>query len=140
MPENYKSYILIGIAFLVGVFFTIFIIKPSLTNREVSQSSPQAPNTPSVQLTDTNFMEVTPVEKLGVDTSDPQALARLGDQYFESNYFNQAIELYKKTLEINPNDIAGISENLAESWICSHVSRQERGSYFNIAKNSGNGP
>jgi tetratricopeptide (TPR) repeat protein len=110
MPENYKSYILIGIAFLVGVFFTIFIIKPSLTNREVSQSSPQAPNTPSVQLTDTNFMEVTPVEKLGVDTSDPQALARLGDQYFESNYFNQAIELYKKTLEINPNDIDTVND------------------------------
>jgi tetratricopeptide (TPR) repeat protein len=110
MPENYKNYILIGIAFLVGVFFSIFIIKPSLENREATQSSGQPSNTPPVQLADTNFMEVTPVEKLGVDISDPQALARLGDQYFESNNFNQAIELYKKTLEIDPNDIDTIND------------------------------
>jgi tetratricopeptide (TPR) repeat protein len=42
---------------------------------------------------------------MGVDTKNPQALALLGDQYFESSRFNQAIEIYKKVLELDPRDI-----------------------------------
>jgi Flp pilus assembly protein TadD len=50
-------------------------------------------------------MKVLPVEELGVDTSDPQSLAHLGDQYFESSNYKQAIEIYKKVLEDNPSDV-----------------------------------
>ena len=110
MPERYKNLILIGIAFLVGIFFTITVINPSLKNREVVESSLPDPVPPPHQFTDSNLMQVLPVEDLGVDTSDPQYLASLGDQYFESSNFKQAIEIYKKVLEINPNDIDTLND------------------------------
>jgi tetratricopeptide (TPR) repeat protein len=104
MLDNYKNLILIGIAFLVGIFFTLIVINPSFQNREVAERSLPNPVPPPPQFTDSNLMKVLPVEELGVDTYDPQSLASLGDQYFESSNYKQAIELYKKALEINPND------------------------------------
>lgn len=103
MPESYKNLILICIAFLAGILFAIIVINPSFKNSEVAESNLQDP-LPPPQFTDLNLMQVLPVEDLGVDLSDPQSLASLGDQYFESSNFKQAIEIYKKVLEINPND------------------------------------
>jgi Flp pilus assembly protein TadD len=88
----------------VGIFFTIIVINPSFKNREVAESGLQDPVPPPPQFTDLNLMQVLPVEDLGVDTSDPQSLALLGDEYFEGSNYKQAIEIYKKVLEINPND------------------------------------
>ena len=105
MPDRYKIWILIGIAFLVGIFFTIIVINPSFKNREITESSLQDPVPPPPQFTDSNLMQVLPVEDLVVDTSDPQSLARLGDEYFENSNYRQAIEIYKKVLELTPNDI-----------------------------------
>jgi tetratricopeptide (TPR) repeat protein len=110
MPDRYKIWILIGIAFLVGVFFAIFVIIPSFQNREVAENGLQAPVTPPPQFSDSTPMKVLPVEELGVDTSDPQSLASLGDEYFENSNFRQAIELYEKALEINPNDIDTLND------------------------------
>ena len=95
MPESYKNWILIGIAFLVGIFFTIIVINPSFKNREVAESGLQDPVPPPPQFTDLNLMQVLPVEDLGVDTSDPQSLALLGDEYFEGSNYKQALEIYK---------------------------------------------
>jgi Flp pilus assembly protein TadD len=105
MPENFKKWILIGIAFLVGIFFTLIVINPSLKNREVAESNVQTPIPPPPQLPGTNQTGILPTEELGVDITDPQALAGLGDQYFENNDFIQAIELYKRVLEIDPGDV-----------------------------------
>ena len=74
MLESYKKWILISIAFLVGVSFAIIVIAPSLKNREVAESGLQA-SVPPPRFTDSNLMKVLPVEELMVDTSDPQALA-----------------------------------------------------------------
>ena len=104
MPESYKKWIIVGIAFLVGIFFTIIVINPSFKNREVAESSLQNPVPPPPQFTDSDLTKVLPVEELMVDTTDSQSLTRLGDQYFESSNYKQAIEIYKKALEINPND------------------------------------
>ncbi len=104
MPESYKKWIIVGIAFLVGIFFTIIVINPSFKNREIAKSSLQDPVPPPPQFIDSNLTQVLPVEELMVDTTDSQSLARLGDQYFESSNYKQAIEIYKKALEINPND------------------------------------
>jgi tetratricopeptide (TPR) repeat protein len=41
---------------------------------------------------------------------DPAYLANLGDKYFESNRFEQAIEIYKKAIELNPNDVDTIND------------------------------
>lgn len=110
MPESYKKWILIGIAFLGGFFAVLVLFGQSFKNREVAESSLQAPVAPPPQLTVSNQMEVLPVEELMVDINDPQSLARLGDQYFESSNYKQAIEIYKKALEINPNDIDTLND------------------------------
>jgi Flp pilus assembly protein TadD len=107
MSDKYKKWILVGIAFLVGIFFTLILINPSLKNRKVTENSIQGAVTPSLELplSGSSQTDVLPVEELGVDLNDPQALASLGDQYFESNNFEQAIEIYKRALEVNPNDV-----------------------------------
>ena len=105
MPEFYKKWILVGIA-IMGVALAAFvIIAPSFENRTVTESGQQNSVPPPPQFADLNQLKVLPVEELGVDTSDPQSLASLGDQYFESNNFKQAIEIYKKVLENDPNDV-----------------------------------
>jgi tetratricopeptide (TPR) repeat protein len=105
MPENYKKWILIGIAFVVGFIVAFVVFAPSFKNREVAENRLQDTVPPPPQFADTNPLKVLPVEELGVDTSDPWSLARLGDEYFESGNYKQAIEIYKKVLESNPNDI-----------------------------------
>ena len=102
MQESYKKWVLIGIA-IMGIALAAFvIIAPSFEQNKVVESGLQgsAPSPP--QFTDLNQLKVLPVEELGVDTSDPQSLARLGDEYFESSNYEQAIEIYKKVLEDNP--------------------------------------
>ena len=105
MPENYKKWILIGIAFAVGFIVAFVVFAPSFKNREVAENRLQNSVPPPPQFADPNPLKVLPVEELGADTSDPQSLARLGDEYFESGNYEQAIEIYKKVLESNPNDI-----------------------------------
>ena len=110
MPEFYKKWILIGIA-IMGIALAAFvIIAPSLEKSKVVESGLQSSAPPPTQFTDSNQMKVLPVEELMVDTSDPLSLARLGDEYFESSNYKQAIEIYKKALEINPNDIDTLND------------------------------
>ncbi len=105
MPESYKKWILIGIA-IMGIALAAFvIIAPSFEDSRVVESGLQDTTPSPPQFTDSNQLKVLPVEELGVDTSDPQSLARLGDEYFESSNYEQAIEIYKKVLEDNPSDI-----------------------------------
>ena len=110
MPESYKKWILIGIA-IMGIALAAFvIIVPSFENSRVVESGLQGPASPPSQFADSNQLKVLPVEELGVDTSDPQSLARLGDEYFESSNYEQAIEIYKKVLEDNPSDIDTLND------------------------------
>lgn len=94
----------------MGIFFAIIVINPSFKNRKVAKSGLQDPVPSPPQFTDPNLMKVLPVEELGVDISDPQSLASLGDEYFESSNYKQANEIYKKALEINPNDIDTLND------------------------------
>jgi tetratricopeptide (TPR) repeat protein len=105
MPESYKKWILIGIAFMVVFIVAFVVFAPSFKNREVAESRLQDTVPPPPQFTDSTPMKVLPVEELGVDTSDPQSLARLGDEYFESSNYKQAIEIYKNVLDNNPSDV-----------------------------------
>ena len=104
MPESYKKWILIGIAIIGISLVALVIIVPSFKNSKVTESGSQSPARPP-QFTDSNQMKVLPVEELMVDTSNPQSLALLGDEYFENRNYKQAIEIYKKVLEINPSDV-----------------------------------
>lgn len=107
MPaENYKKWIVIGIVVLVAVIVAFAIMTGTPDRpRQSAVTSPQRTAPPSGPLVDINPNRFTPVEELGADMNDPAALAALGDRYFESNNYGQAIEIYKKVIELKPDDI-----------------------------------
>jgi tetratricopeptide (TPR) repeat protein len=45
------------------------------------------------------------MDKLDLDNQSPESLALLGDRYFESGRYVPAIEVYRKVLELDPNDV-----------------------------------
>jgi len=44
-------------------------------------------------------------DELAENANDPEALARLGDRYFEGRKYVEAIDIYKKVLSLDPNHI-----------------------------------
>ena len=40
-----------------------------------------------------------------LSSDDPEILARLGDSYFVEKNYERAIELYERTLKLNPEDV-----------------------------------
>ena len=104
--EAYKKWIVIGIAVTVGAIFVFSYMSSPTYKTDVSVERNAKRNTaPPGPLMDTNLNSVSAVDKLAADTDDPQALAQLGDNYFESGNYGQAIEIYKKVLVLNPKDI-----------------------------------
>jgi tetratricopeptide (TPR) repeat protein len=57
---------------------------------------------PLIELDSTKLLSM---QDLNIDLNDPLAMASRGDQFFESGNYPQAIELYKKTLELKPDDV-----------------------------------
>ncbi len=103
--ETYKKWIVIvTVVIVAGIFFVTYMSRqPVQTDRPVRETARQSPMPPG-PLIDQDLSTVVPVEELGVDSDNPQSLASLGDQYFEKKQFEQAIEIYKKVLELNPGD------------------------------------
>ncbi len=105
MASDRLKNILIIVLFIVAFGLGIFILtrsseksrQPAVDNLE--QTPVQGP------IVDSGITPPVPLDQLGVNTSDPIALASLGDRYFESNNFQQAIKIYEKVLELNPNDV-----------------------------------
>jgi len=107
--ENYKKWIIVLIAVAAGgLVVASFVTRqsgaPGKAARQ-AQEQTSVPPGPSGPMVEQDLNKVVPVEELGVDTKNPQALAVLGDKYFEESKFNQAIEIYKKVLELDPQDI-----------------------------------
>jgi tetratricopeptide (TPR) repeat protein len=102
-PGDYKTWIIIGLfimLFGIGIFaLTRSHYRETKTRDKVEQPLMQGP------LLDVETSPVEPLEQLGVDLNDPVALASLGDKYFERNNFKQAIKIYGKVLELDPNDV-----------------------------------
>ena len=67
---------------------------------DMANKAPQR-SAPLIELDSTKLLSM---QELNIDLKDPLALASRGDQYFESGNYPQAIELYKKTLELKPDD------------------------------------
>ncbi len=107
--ENYKKWLIAVIAVSVAVLVIVsFVTKqPDRQENPVRQAPGQTSMPPVAPgpMVEQDLNKVVPVDELGVDTKDPQALALFGDKYFEGSKFNQAIEIYKKVLELNPADI-----------------------------------
>ena len=89
---------------IYGITFFALITVSSCSREETTVDKPAATVTPSGPLIDSNF-KGTALSELELDTNDPNSLATLGDKYFESNQYTQAIEIYEKVLKLNPNDV-----------------------------------
>lgn len=105
--NGYKKMIIVALLFIAAglIIFALRISnKQEVQRTRTSGPIPQrAPATGP--LIDQNLQEAVPLEKLGVNTDNPVQLAALGDKYFESNKFKQAILIYQKVLELNPEDV-----------------------------------
>lgn len=107
--ENYKKWIIVVIAVAaVGLAIASYVARQPRVPEQAVRQSPGQTSTPPVApgpMVEQDLNRVVPLGELGVDTTNPQELALLGDKYFESSRFNQAIEIYKKVLELDPRDI-----------------------------------
>ncbi len=104
--ETYKKWIIIVVAVAVaGIIIVSYVSNNSDRAEKPSGVTAGKSPMPSGPLLDKDFRKVVPVDELDVDRTDPQALSLLGDKYFEGRKFDQAIEIYKKVLELDPKHI-----------------------------------
>jgi tetratricopeptide (TPR) repeat protein len=104
MTESYKKWIILGIAAIAAVIFLVVAFQPDYEKETTVAGTPSESPGLSGPIIDVNPDRVVPLEEMGVDTKDPEALSLLGDKYFETKRYAQAIELYKKVLELRPDD------------------------------------
>jgi tetratricopeptide (TPR) repeat protein len=100
--KSYKNWIAFGIIFLSAVVIIVSVITQAPQRSQSVRSPARAPVMPAGPLLDDGSRQVTPVEELGLDMNNPEALASSGDRYFEQGNYVQAIEIYKKVLELDP--------------------------------------
>jgi len=88
----------------------IFLLSCTLLLSSCSRTDSPQPvkqknrSTKSGPLMDQDQVQISPAES-GVDENDPKALAMFGDRYFENGRYAEAIDVYKKVLVLDPNDI-----------------------------------
>lgn len=101
--KKYTHWIILG-ALLVVFSAVVFISTRSHYTGETepgtSRISP--PPVPDLQ---TGMEEKQLLEQIEKNPENPEYLARLGDLYFESSRYEQAIEMYKRVLNLNPQDV-----------------------------------
>jgi tetratricopeptide (TPR) repeat protein len=102
--EQYKKWIIIAL-FLVVFGIGIFVLTRHYYKIEQPKDMREQRGVVTGPIRDSGTIAPLPFEKEGIDTESPEALARLGDRYFESSRFEQAAEIYKKVLKLNPNDV-----------------------------------
>jgi tetratricopeptide (TPR) repeat protein len=85
------------------IIFSLFAVS-SCSREETAVDKSAKTAAPVGPLVDPGF-KGTVLDELEIDTSDPKSLAILGDQYFETRQYAQAIEIYEKVLKLNPNDV-----------------------------------
>jgi len=102
--NRYGSIIAISliIAFVISIPFILSSCSSSESPETVNQKSKLKQSGP---LIDQDYKKISPFNELGANAENPKALAVMGDQYFESGRFVEAIDIYKKVLSLDPNDV-----------------------------------
>ncbi len=106
MPDLVKK-ITVGVA----IFLIVFVVLISLKEKKTAPPQEQY-TTPPVPYSLLN-LDVKERELKAVLEKDPQnrdLLFQLGALYFESNRFQQAIEVYKRILALNDKDVDTLNE------------------------------
>lgn len=93
---------------ILGVLFIVFSAVVYISTRSQYTREPEPepirispPPAPSLQ---TGTEEKQLLEQLEKNPDNTKYLTRLGDLYFESNRFEQAIKMYKRALNLDPED------------------------------------
>ncbi len=71
---------------------------PRESSRELSVTGP-------IMDTDIGKTALLNLKQMEKSAETPESLAILGDRYFESNRFQDAIDIYEKVLKLNPDDV-----------------------------------
>jgi tetratricopeptide (TPR) repeat protein len=100
--ESYKKWIAFGIIFLSAVVIIVSVITNAPERGQSSRGTARGPAMSAGPVLDDGSRQITPVEELGIDINNPEALALSGDRYFEQGNYAQAIEIYKKVIELDP--------------------------------------
>ncbi len=104
-PINlFRNFIAIAVTVLSVMLFTLFLSSCSRTDSPQPVSQKNNPVT-SAPLMDQGAVNISPADEPGVDENDPKALALFGDRYFESGRYAEAVDVYKKVLALDPEDI-----------------------------------
>lgn len=91
--------------FLFALAMSFLALTASCSKPEKpSQKSPESAMTPG-PIVDTGSVRSGGFVKEVENTNDPEKLAQLGDKYFDSNRYPEAIEAYEKVLKLNPKDV-----------------------------------
>jgi Flp pilus assembly protein TadD len=116
-PEKLKNIIIIVLC--IAIFgIGIFALTRSRASTDKSTTVPLERTLMQGPILDSGIQKIIPPEQLEVDMKDPAALAALGDRYFESRNFQQAIALYEKVLELNPDDVDSYNDlGLAQHYL-----------------------
>lgn len=102
MAQNYKQWI-IAVVFVVIVLAIVF--SKIRSEKKTDETAPQSYTPPiSQSLVEFNAQEKQLLALIEKDPSNVDLHSRLGDLYFESNRYVQAIPSYLKALELNPAD------------------------------------
>jgi Flp pilus assembly protein TadD len=100
--EKINMTALMIITSVIGLALTTAGCSDSNEPARVTANKATQRSAPLIELDSTKLLSM---QELNIDLNDPVALASRGDQYFESGNYPQAIELYKKTLELKPDDV-----------------------------------
>lgn len=89
---------------IIALLCVTFVLTASCDKGEKTsqKSSSTAVTGPII---DMNIEKGGVMDRLDIDAKSPEDLALMGDKYFESGNYIQAIALYRKVLALNPKDV-----------------------------------
>ncbi|HEY3928830.1 MAG TPA: tetratricopeptide repeat protein [Candidatus Koribacter sp.] len=107
-----QSYVLAAITLIVGIgigwllhgSYTDNNSVAAATTSSTTQPSTFSQSSPRLTVGDVNSAAAPMLAKLEQRPNDPDLLAQIGNLYYDSQVYAQAIEYYQKALNIRPND------------------------------------
>jgi tetratricopeptide (TPR) repeat protein len=89
---------------IILLTLTISMLSVSCDKPDRAQQRNRQGSAVTGPIIDMNIQGGGVMNKLDLDGKSPESLALLGDQYFESGSYIQAIDVYTKVIELNPKD------------------------------------
>lgn len=126
---NYRSFrrgflvFLLGGICVLGGFLATGSLQKAFTNRggvgNVSSAGPPGPVMQQIRALK---------ERIAQNPNDGAAYSQLGDLYFQASKFEEALELYKKAVEINGEDV--VSRN--DLALCYHIAKKDKEAFAQL--------